>query len=396
MSHAPESELVDRLARLQSALQREDLDAVLLVQNADLYYFTETIQSGMLFVPVAGQPVYFVRKDAARARKESPLERIVALGSLRDVPALLQSFGYPEPRRLGFEFDVLPVALYERYRKLFDTAECVDASLILRRVRMIKSPHEVAQMRAAAVQADRVYRRAREILRVGMTEIELAAQLEHTARLDGHPGIVRMRAFNGEMLFAHVFSGPDAAVPAYLDTPLGGVGPHPSFGQGASWRRIEAHQPVIIDSGSFAGGYLVDQTRVLSIGELPERLTRAYQDMLRVQSLMQQIVMPGAIWADIYKRCRALAVELGYADHFMGFKGSQASFIGHGLGIEIDEFPIIAKAFTEDAFEDGMTFAFEPKVVFPGLGAVGVENTYVVGPRGLEKLTFSDEALFAL
>jgi Xaa-Pro dipeptidase len=393
MNQTPERELVDRLTRLQFAMQGQHLDAVLLVQSADLFYFTGTIQSGTLYVPAAGQAVYFVKKDWARARRESSLERIVPLGSLRDMPAALRSLGVPDARRLGFEFDVLPVAIFERYRKLFTTAECLDASLILRRVRMIKSPYEVDQMRVAATQADRVYRRAREILREGMTEIELAAQLEQVARLEGHPGVIRMRSFNGEMLFGHVFSGPDSAIPAYLDTPLGGVGPHPMFGQGAGWRRIEAHQPVILDTGSFASGYLVDQTRVLCMGELPERLTRAYQDMLRVQSLMQEIVAPGVLWADVYERCRALAVELGYADHFMGYAGSQATFIGHGLGIEIDEFPIIAKAFTEDAFETGMTFAFEPKAVFPGEGAVGIENTYVVHPTGLEQLTYSDEAL---
>ena len=258
---------------------------------------------------------------------------------------------------------------------------------------MLKSPYEIELMTKAAQQANRVYLHAREILREGLTDIELAAELEHAVRLEGHPGIIRMRSFNGEMIFAHVFSGPDSAVPSYLDTPLGGVGPHPSYGQGAGFGRIEAHRPVIIDTGSFAEGYLVDQTRILSIGELPEHLNRAYQDMVRVQGLMEQIVKPGVIWADLYEQCHSLAVELGHVDHFMGNRGSQASFIGHGLGIEIDEFPVIAKSFTEDIFEESMTFAFEPKAVFPGEGAVGIENTYVVHSLGVRKLTFSDERL---
>ena len=374
-------------------MQRQDMDAVLLAQSADLFYFTGTIQSGTLYVPVAGQPLYFVRKDAARARLESPIEHIVALSSLREMPKVIGASGYPEPKRIGFEYDVLPVANFERYRKVFAAAECLDASLILRRVRMIKSPYEIDQMKRAAQQANRVYLHAREILREGLTDIELAAELEHAVRLEGHPGIIRMRGFNGEMIFAHVISGPDSAVPCYLDTPLGGVGPHPSCGQGAGFGRIEAHRPVIIDTGSFFGGYLVDQTRILSIGPLPEHLNRAYQDMVRVQGLMEQLVKPGVVWAELYEQCHALAVELGHADHFMGHKGSQANFIGHGLGIEIDEFPVIAKSFTEDVFEESMTFAFEPKAVFPGEGAVGIENTYVVHSLGVQKLTFSDEAL---
>ncbi len=393
MNLTPESEISTRIAKLQHELQGLALDAAVFVQNADLFYFTGTIQSGALYVPALGQPVYFVRKDVSRARRESPIGRIESFNSLRDLPAGLTKFGLALPKRVGFEFDVLPVSIFERYRKVFDPAEYRDISLIVRRLRMIKSNHEVELMKAAAIQADRVYHRAREVLRVGMTDIELAAELEHTARVDGHPGIIRMRSFNGEMLFAHVFSGPDSAVPAYLDTPLGGVGPHPSFGQGASWRRIAEHEPVIVDTGSSASGYLVDQTRILSIGELPEQLTRGYHDMLRIEDLMKKTVAPGVVWADVYEACRNLALEFGYADNFMGYKGSQAAFIGHGVGIEIDEFPIIAKSFSSDVFEVGMVFAVEPKVVFPGLGAVGIENTFVLQPHGLEQLTYTDEAL---
>ena len=393
MEPTPHSELTSRIARFQNQLQQHALDAALIVQNADLYYFTGTIQSGALYVPASGAPLYCVRKDAARARRESTLERVVPFASWRDLPELLQAHGYAAPKHLGFEFDVLPVATFERLRKIFRGAECRDVSSALRRVRMLKSPYEVEQIRAAAQQADQTYQLACQVLREGLSDIEFAAELEHAARLQGHPGVIRMRAFNGEMLFAHVFSGPDSAAPAYLDTPLGGVGPHPSFGQGAGWQRIAAHQPVIVDTGSFANGYLIDQTRTLSVGELPSHLVRAYHDMVAVQQHMEQLVKPGVIWADVYEQCHALAVQLGYADQFMGGKGAQAAFIGHGLGIEIDELPIIAPAFKDDTFEATMTFAFEPKAVFPGQGAVGIENTYVVHPHGIEKLTFSNEEL---
>lgn len=393
MPRIPEDEIASRITRLQTALQREALDAIAVMQSADLFYLTGTIQSGTLYVPAQGAPIYFVRKDAERARSESPLRQIVALESLRDLPGELGKRGYPVASRVGFEFDVLPVATFERHRKLFDTATCLDASALLRQLRMIKSPYEVEQMRAAGSQADRVYQTARNLLRVGMTDLELAAELERVARLEGHPGIIRMRSFNGEMLYAHVFSGADSAMPAYLDTPLGGAGVHPSFGQGAGWRRISAHEPVIVDTGSFYNGYLADQTRVLSIGALPDELMRAYEAMLQVQSLMKTVVAPGVIWADVYARCRELAEQLGYANHFMGFGSSQAGFIGHGLGIEIDEMPIIAPSFKRQVFEVGMAFAFEPKAVFPGLGAVGIENTFVLHDTGLEALTVSDEAV---
>jgi Xaa-Pro dipeptidase len=370
---------------------RTGLDGVVIVQNADLFYFTGTLQAGTLYVPAEGAPLYMVRKDARRARQESALEQIVPLAGMRDMPGLLEEHGHPLPRRLGFELDVLPVAFFERYRKTFPGADAVDASDLIRRVRMFKSDWELARLRESARQADAVYRHAREVIREGMTDIELAAELEHTARLSGHPGLIRMRSFNGEMLYAHICSGPDSALPAYLDTPLGGAGPHPSFGQGAGWHRIGAHEPIIVDNAGWAGGYWTDQTRVFSIGGLPSHLARACDDMVRVQELMRELAAVGTNCAELYERCLGLAHELGYADQFMGIAGAQVSFIGHGLGVEIDEYPLIGRGGKAFELAVGMAFAFEPKAVFAGQGAVGIENTFYLGGQGLEQITFSDE-----
>jgi Xaa-Pro dipeptidase len=226
-----------------------------------------------------------------------------------------------------------------------------------------------------------------------MTDIELASELEYVARRHGHLGLIRMRVFNGEMFFGHTFSGTDTAVPAYTDTPFGGMGPSPAFGQGASYKPIGRHEPIIIDFAGSVDGYLVDQTRVFAVGGLPDRLRKGYDDMLRVQELMKKLVEPGISWGEVYDRCHALAMEMGYADSFMGRAGSQVSFIGHGVGVEIDEYPFIARGFDEQRFEVGMAFAFEPKVVFPGEGAVGIENTFYVSNEGLKQLTRSSEEL---
>jgi Xaa-Pro dipeptidase len=111
---------------------------------------------------------------------------------------------------------------------------------------------------------------------------------------------------------------------------------------------------------------------------------------------MTGIAVPGANWSAIYEECLSLAMDLGYADSFMGAKGSQVSFIGHGLGIEIDEYPLIARGFKEMTLEEGMVFAFEPKAVFPGEGAIGIENTFYLSNDGLKQLTYSSEELIIL
>ena len=393
MRLTPATELEYRCSRLQTLMGEAGLDAAIIVQNADLFYFTGTVQSGCLYVPACGQPLYLVRRDAARARMESGLKEVVPFNSPKDILPVLERFGYPVPKRIGMEFDVVPVMVMERYRKIFPDALFLDVTPQVRLVRMIKSHYEIHAMMDAAGQVDRVYRRALEVIREGMTDIDLAAELEYTARKNGHLGLIRMRVFNGEMMFGHTFSGTDSAVPAYTDTPFGGMGASPAFGQGASYKVIGRHEPIIMDFAGNLDGYLVDQTRVFAIGGLSDRLQKGFDDMLKVQELMKGIAVAGISWGEIYDRCLELAVSMGYADSFMGCPGSQVSFIGHGLGIEIDEYPFIARGFRDMTLEVGMAFAFEPKVVFPGEGAVGIENTFYLSGEGLKQLTVSPDDL---
>ena len=396
MRLTPATELEHRCKRLQELMDASGLNAVIIVQNADLFYFTGTIQSGCLYVPTTGQPIYMVRKDFLRARMESGLKEVVPFSSMKDIPEILSRYGYLEPRRIGMELDVVPVSLFERYRKVYSQAEFLDATPIIREVRMIKSHYEIHLMKEAADQTHRVFQRAAEIIRVGATDLEIAAELEYTARKDGHQGLIRMRGFNSELFYAQIFSGVDGAVPSYLDAPLGGLGLNPSFGQGAGLKRMEANEPILVDFGGCADGYLVDQTRTFALGGIPDRLLRGYDDMVKIQQRMVECAVPGATWGAVYDTCLALAVDMGYADSFMGARGAQVSFIGHGIGIELDEYPFIARGFNNRKLEVGMAFAFEPKLVFPGEGSVGIENTFYLSNEGIKQLTYSNNELLII
>src|ERR1039457_197957 len=391
MRITPKNELEHRLKRLQKQMGLQGVEAVIIIQNADLFYFTASIQSGTLYVPVDREPIYMVRRDFSRARMESGLRDVVPISTLKDITPILSHYGYPLPASIGMELDVVPVNMLERYRMVFPRAEFVDASFLIRKIRMIKSHYEIHVQQDAATQADKVYLRVKEVLQEGMTDIRLASELEYLARNDGHQGMVRVRAFNGELVYGHVFSGTDAAVPSYFDSPLGGMGPGPCFPLGASWKLIGRNEPVIVDFVGSCDGYLVDQTRVFAIGEIPDRLRQGFRDMLLVQKRMEELAVPGLSWTKLYEESLSLAVEMGYAENFMGAGKSRVSFIGHGLGLEIDEYPLIARGFDEMYLEAGMVFAFEPKLVFPGEGAVGIQNTFYLTDDGLKSLTCSDD-----
>src|SRR3954454_11974332 len=222
----PRQEIERRIAALQVALAERELDAALIVESSDLYYLTGTNQDAHLVVPVDGQPVYLVRRDLDRARDESPLERVEPLRSLRDLgPAVRAAAG--DVRRLGLEFDVLPVANYLRYARAFDGVELVDCFGALRPLRAVKSEWEVGRIRAAADQIRLAWAAVPELLRPGMTDGELQVDIEHLMRSHGHQGPCRFRGMNGEMYFGAVLAGADAAVPSAGDTPFGGRGPAP-------------------------------------------------------------------------------------------------------------------------------------------------------------------------
>ncbi len=396
MRLTPAAELQDRIQRLQVEMLANQLDAILMVQNADLFYFTGSIQQGVLYVPAAGEALYLVRKEYGRARMESGLRQVVPFKSPKDLPGILAEHGLPLPVRAGMELDVLPVETYQRFAKVFPGCEMAGATHAIRMVRAIKSEYEIAIMKDAALQVEKVCQRAREVIREGLTDLELAAELEYTARKEGHQGISRMRGFNSELFYGHIFSGADSAAPAFLDAPLGGMGVNPSIGQGASYKKIKAFEPICIDFAGAFDGYLVDQTRIFCIGGLPDQLLKAYDDMVRIQNCLLEIARPGVSWGAVYDDCYQLAVDLGYADYFMGNKGAQVSFIGHGIGVEIDEYPFIARGFNNHLLKENMTFAFEPKAVFAGLGAVGIENTFRLTSAGPQHITYSDQALVIL
>ncbi len=393
MRITPNTELTDRFRRLQVLMGREGLEAVILAQSADLFYFTGAIQQGLLFIPVSGEPLYLVRKDFGRARMESGLQHLLPLRSPKDLPGVLADFGYSLPQRVGLELDVLPVNFCRRLEAILGDARIEDATPLVREVRAVKSDYEINIMKDAALIADKIYQRAKEVIREGLTDLELAAELEFCARKEGHQGHIRMRGFNSEIFYGHAFSGADSAVPTSTDTPLGGMGLNPSFAQGASYKKIRPGEPITVDFVSCFDGYMVDQTRMFSIGAPDERLVQGFDDMLRIQQLFYEQAGPGVSWGGLYDLCLDAAEKMGYKDHFMGSAGAQVSFVGHGVGVELDEYPFIARGFNERLLERNMTFAFEPKVVFPGLGAVGIENTFWVASEGLKTLTYSDQAL---
>ncbi len=392
----PYDELAQRARRLQALMREAGLDGVLTTHNPDMFYLSGVVQQGQVYLPVEGEALLMVRKHYGRARELSSLPegRVVSVRSLRELPALIEAAG-GRPKRIGFEFDTLPVSVFQAYQKaLADLgAEAVDASSLFRRVRAVKSPYELEQMRRAAEVADVGVKAAAEHLREGITEVELAARVEAATRMAGHSGAVRIRFYGQEMHMGHLLAGESGAVPSFMNSPTGGYGPGPWAPYGASARPIRRGEPVLIDYSGEWGGYLADMTRMLCIGPLSGFWQEAYAAMRDVLCFLMDNVRPGMTSGQVYELALQKATEHGYGRNFMGppedvSPGQQAPFVGHGLGLELDEWPPLQRG-TDFQLEEGMVLAVEPKLVFEGKGAVGLEDTCLLTTRSLQPLTFT-------
>ena len=392
----PKTEIRHRIEQLQSLLLSNGIDGAIIVQNSDLFYFSGTIQQSQLYIPADGDPLLMVRKSLERARSESAIQNIVSFNSPRQVPELLKTMGMTAPKTLGLELDVIPAQTYLNFQSLFDQTRMIDISHFIRQIRAIKSTYEIQMLREAALKSDQVAGYVKGIIQEGMTEIELAGQIEAHARKLGHQGIVRMRLWGSELFYGHLMCGASGAVPSYLASPTGGIGVSTAVAQGAGFGRIKAHEPILVDYVFAYKGYLSDHTRIFSIGELPDDLIRAHGAMLSIQAAIIREAKPGIAAGWIYEMAVELAREAGYSENFMGAGDDQRiRFVGHGVGLELDEYPFLA-AGQKMLLQEGMVIALEPKLIFPERGVVGIENTHLVTPNGLQQLTVFDENIIVV
>jgi len=392
-SYTPKEEIKDRLHRLRQLMRKNETGALLAVEKVNIFYLSGTAQDSLLFVPLEGEPILAVRRELERARVESPLEIITGMNSTRDLLVAILAHHGRVPSALGLELDVLPVRDYFRFQQLFQTAEVKDCSNLLRETRRIKSPFEIGLMKKAGEIGKEVYLQGANTLKEGLSEIEFGGILEATAKRYGHEGLLRVRSLNYEAYTWHVLSGLTGGIVSQSDSPMGGLGLSPAFPVGASLKVMKAHEPIVVDFGTCYHGYQADETRVFSIGKMDQKFVDAYKACREIHDAVLEDVKPGADCEAIFLKTLDLAGKLGYRDSYLGPPGLQTRFIGHGIGLELNELPFIALG-QKYPLEEGMTFAVEPKIVFPGEGAVGIENTVAVTRNGYELLTPVSQEIF--
>jgi len=377
MKQVPKGEITGRLEQLAELLENNEVDFALVIQNVDRFYFTGTLQDGMLLVSRKGamtgrSPVLFVKRTLSRARAESPLSSIVGYRRLEEIGDYVKDNNLPSGV-IGLEQDVLPASVHRAVESLFPGSEVVDISQAIRMMRAVKSEFEIENMREAGSRLDRVFEKVRDCIRPGLTELDLYELFTGYLLEEGSCPFVRARRFNMEVLPCYILSGPSAAKHSSIDSPSsGGEGLTVAYPAGAGKRRMQEGEPILIDAVFSYEGYHIDCTRVFAAGEVEGRFLRAHHLSKRCHELFCREVSAGKQVSDIYRAVRRTVDDEGLGGAFMG----KVNFIGHGIGLELDELPVIFEGY-RGAVKEGMVVAFEPKFVFED-GTVGYETTYCV------------------
>ena len=384
-----ENELELKWRRIQQAMRQEEADGCLLTMNMNLYYVSGQVFNGYFYLPAEGRPYWFVKRLTIPETNQ-----VHVIRKPEQIPDFFRDLNLAMPRKLLLEEDELSYNECIRLQHVFRAEATGNASALIRHIRMIKTPWEIEQMRISARRHEAVYREIPACYRPGMRDVELQIEIEKRMRMHGSLGYFRAFGSNMDIFMGSLLAGENAGEPSPFDFALGGKGIHASGPLGANGTLLREGTTVMADMSGNYTAYQTDMTRVFSIGKLPDRAYRVHRVALEIQARMERTAKPGVPCAELYRDALAMAGQEGLEDCFMGTR-FQAKFVGHGVGLEINELPVLTTR-SKDILQPGMTFAFEPKFVLAGIGAVGIENTFLVTDSGVEKMTLLDENIIEL
>jgi Xaa-Pro aminopeptidase len=380
----PKGDLKKRIEALKRMMIESEVHFAVIMENVDKFYFTGTMQPGILVVPVDDEPLLFIRKGTERAQAESPFP-IIPIKDDREIGEMISSSGVSKGVA-GFELDVVSVSSFERLKHVLHVARAKDITPAIKELRAVKSSFELEQIRKSGAMITRVFEKAKEVIREGVSEIEIDAALVAEGRRLGHQGYLRMRGLNQEMTTIMVQSGYTGTFATFVDGPIAGAGVTPAVPNGSSFKIVERGIPITVDYGGGYNGYTTDETRVFVIGELQERFKKPYETARTIIEEAVAFGKEGVNTTEIFSRAHETVKKAKLLDYFLGYGEGQVQFIGHGLGLEINELPVITARHSR-ILKEGMVFAFEPKFVLPPYGAIGIEVDFIVKSDRLERVT---------
>lgn len=372
-----EQEIAGRVSRIAGELSANGTDAILLSGFANLYYTSGRVFCGYTYITADGKVTYFVKRPIGLEG-----ENVAYIRKPEQMAELLTG---KMPGSIALELGTASYNAVERLKKVFAGAAIVDGTAVINSVRAVKSEFEISKLKTCGVHHATAYGNIKKVYREGMTDIELQIEIERVLRNEGCLGQFRISGDTMELFMGNLLCGYNAETPSPYDFAMGGGGLDESLPVGCNGSLIRPGNTVMVDMCGNFNGYMTDMTRVFRIGEIDELARKAHSLSITIHHHLATMAKPGVEAKALYEEAMKIVKDAGLEEYFMGLK-QKAGFIGHGVGIEVNELPVIAPR-SRDVLQAGNVIALEPKFVIPQVGAVGIENTYVVRDSGLECLT---------
>lgn len=374
------AEIKVRVHFLKDLLKRHNLEIAFIFSPVNLFYFTGTLARGFLLL-TKEEVKLFVNRPFNRAKKES-LVSCEYITSLKKIPEILREY---LPKRsnlaIGIETEGLRIVEYKKIEALLESYILKPIDELIWEIRTVKSPYEINCIIKAGKILDQALRRAYKQFKPGLREIELSSFIEGELRKLGHPGITRsVNEF--ELGYGYLISGKEGINGTPYFTGEGGKGVS-GFPGGASFKKVNPNEPILIDFGGYYQGYYIDQTRMVSFKKLPLAEDIFYVS-LKILEDLEKNLKPGIPAEEAYHRAYEVASLYGIERYFMNYDG-ELKFIGHGVGLHIDEPPVLGIN-KKTILKENMVIALEPKFHVSEIGVIGIEETYLVTKEGLKTL----------
>lgn len=377
-------EFLKRINKIKENMSENNIEACIISTTVNMLYAYGKVIIGYYYIPTQGEPILF-------SKRPSNIPGSVPLRKPELIPDLLKERNYNIPTSMYIEGNEMGYGYWTRLKNCFPNCKFVDSTQALRTVRSIKTDLEVSLLKESGRKQVEIYNIIPSLFKPGMSDNDLSIEIEYQMRKKGNIGLFRtfgqFEAFMGSLLV-----GENASAPSPYDFALGGAGDY-TLPVGANGSIIKEGNSAMVDFNGNFTGYISDCTRTFSYGSLTSKAYKAQKVSIDILNRFQEY-KEGDICEDFYLESLDIAKKNGLEDCFMGTT-QQAKFVGHGVGLVVNELPVLCKK-SRTILKKNMAIAVEPKFIIEGVGAVGCEDTFIVGKQGTENITNIDRNIIDL
>ncbi|NQT55885.1 MAG: aminopeptidase P family protein [Desulfobacteraceae bacterium] len=387
----PNSILTNRIRSFQTNLVSHSIDIAILTHSRDVFYYTGVAQpSVFLITPISFH--LFIKRGWQFATNDLQLDRQHAVqGNEKDVARKLKELG-KDRGVVGLEMDAIAAQTYFAWKKRLSDCAFVDISPIILEQRQVKDENEIALIKQACQNADTGHGRVKDVLKEGISEIELAIEIETALRTAGDEGTAFMRQPGLFLSRVVLGSGPNLYKWTGVAFSITGSGASPALPVGPSPRKIKRGELVVVDLGGCFRGYHADASRTYSVGKADSEILWLFSALKDISDTIISNLRPGVECRRLYNIAFKCAEKHNLEQFFLKLDDkSQTRLVGHGIGLEVNEPPVLS-ANEGSIVQEGCVLAIEVHIMHPK-GVVKLEDDVLVTRHGAEILTSTPRTL---